>query len=69
MTESAAKRNLDACETWAGRLACPVCFRELRFAAERAVCAGCGRAYPVVDGIPVLIPERAVTMSNGATPK
>jgi uncharacterized protein YbaR (Trm112 family) len=25
----------------------------------RLVCAGCGRGYPIVDGIPVLIAERA----------
>ncbi len=46
-------------EDWAGQLACPVCFGELLVNAERAVCAGCGRVYPVVDGIVVLIAERA----------
>jgi uncharacterized protein YbaR (Trm112 family) len=25
----------------------------------RLVCAGCGRGYPIVDGIPVLIAGRA----------
>jgi hypothetical protein len=43
----------------AGELACPVCFGALQLEAARLVCAGCGRAYPVVDGIPVLIAERA----------
>jgi uncharacterized protein YbaR (Trm112 family) len=36
-------------------LACPACYGELRAEAERLVCAKCGRGYPVVDGIPVLI--------------
>jgi uncharacterized protein YbaR (Trm112 family) len=43
------------------RLACPVCFGELRLDAlgQRICCAGCLRVYPLVDGIPVLIAERA----------
>jgi uncharacterized protein YbaR (Trm112 family) len=40
-------------------LACPVCSGDLSRVDERLVCGGCGRAYPVVDGIPVLIAERA----------
>jgi uncharacterized protein YbaR (Trm112 family) len=41
------------------QLACPVCLGGLAFIAEQLVCAGCGRGYPIVDGIPVLIAERA----------
>jgi uncharacterized protein YbaR (Trm112 family) len=44
-------------------LACPVCLGGLRMDGARLVCGGCGRAYPIVDGIPVLIPERAVEPS------
>lgn len=51
--------NVKSMKDWAGRVACPVCFGDLNIDAERAVCAGCGRAYPVVDGIAVLIGERA----------
>ena len=40
-------------------LACPACLGELRMEEPRLVCAGCGRVYPVVGGIPVLIAERA----------
>lgn len=40
-------------------LACPVCQGKLRRAAEGILCGGCGRRYPVVDGIPVLIAGRA----------
>ena len=40
------------------QLACPACLGDLRFVEARLVCAGCGRSYPVVDGIPVLIAGR-----------
>jgi hypothetical protein len=42
-----------------GLLACPACGSALRQDSARLSCAGCGRAYPIVDGIPVLIAERA----------
>lgn len=41
------------------QLACPACLDALRLEGAQLVCAGCGRGYPVVDGIPVLIAERA----------
>jgi uncharacterized protein YbaR (Trm112 family) len=41
-----------------GTLACPACEGELRLETDRVVCARCGRAYPIVDGIPVLIAGR-----------
>jgi uncharacterized protein YbaR (Trm112 family) len=41
------------------QLACPVCLGDLRLDVERLLCAGCGHGYPIVDGIPVLIAERA----------
>ena len=40
-------------------LACPACRGDLRIDGERVVCESCGRAYPIVDGIPVLIAEQA----------
>ncbi|WP_103500612.1 MULTISPECIES: Trm112 family protein [Streptomyces] len=44
-------------------LACPECHAPLREdeAAEELVCAveGCGLAYPVRDGIPVLLVDEA----------
>jgi uncharacterized protein len=40
-------------------LACPGCRGDLRLESECLVCDGCGRRYPVADGIPVLIAERA----------
>jgi len=43
------------------QLACPACFGELVLgeAGGQIRCTACGRGYPLIDGIPVLIPERA----------
>jgi uncharacterized protein len=43
------------------QLACPACYCDLCLDEGRLICAGCRRAYPVIDGIPVLIVERAET--------
>ncbi|MDT0321717.1 MULTISPECIES: Trm112 family protein [unclassified Streptomyces] len=42
-------------------LACPVCHAPLREADQELVCTGdgCGLAYPVEDGIPVLLEDEA----------
>jgi uncharacterized protein YbaR (Trm112 family) len=40
-------------------IACPACHGDLRVDSAWLECAGCGRRYPIVDGIPVLIAERA----------
>ncbi|MGD0521680.1 MAG: Trm112 family protein [Terracidiphilus sp.] len=40
-------------------LACPACLGGLRLEEGKLVCAECGRVYPIVDGIPVLIAGRA----------
>lgn len=40
------------------QLACPACHGDLRLKDTRLICAACGRAYPIVDGIPVLIAGR-----------
>jgi uncharacterized protein len=44
------------------QLVCPVCFGALRLDASdgQIHCVGCLRVYPLVDGIPVLIAERAM---------
>ena len=52
-------RNLKALNQWADKLACPACFSPLRLMDTIVTCTNCGRIYPVVDGIPVLIAERA----------
>jgi uncharacterized protein YbaR (Trm112 family) len=41
-----------------GQLACPACHGVLNLEEAQLVCAACGRAYPIVDGIPVLIAGR-----------
>jgi uncharacterized protein YbaR (Trm112 family) len=41
------------------QLACPACQGNLRLEDARLVCAGCRRAYPIVEGIPALIVEQA----------
>ncbi|HEU5350308.1 MAG TPA: Trm112 family protein [Terracidiphilus sp.] len=56
MAEINDKRNDWA--AWAEALACPACRGALRRVEMQVECATCGRAYPVVDGIPVLIVER-----------
>jgi uncharacterized protein YbaR (Trm112 family) len=44
--------------SWVDQLACPACLGALRFEADHCVCIACGRAYPIVDGIPELIEGR-----------
>ena len=39
----------------AAQLACPACIGGLTLDAGKLVCTKCGRVYPIVDGIPVLI--------------
>ena len=43
----------------AAQLACPACLGELRLDRSYLICSGCGRAYPINDGIPALVVERA----------
>jgi len=45
-------------------LACPACHVGLRAEASQLTCTACGRAYPIIDGIPVLIIERAEAASE-----
>lgn len=40
-------------------LACPVCQGDLRARDGGLVCASCHRIYSIVEGIPVLIADRA----------
>jgi len=41
-------------------IVCPVCHQALQFEAALLRCQGCGRGYPIVDGIPVLLADRAI---------
>jgi uncharacterized protein YbaR (Trm112 family) len=40
-------------------LACPVCRAPLRLEGERLVCTATQAAYPIEDGLPILLAERA----------
>jgi uncharacterized protein YbaR (Trm112 family) len=40
-------------------LACPVDKKPVRLEADRLVCTECGRRYPIVDDIPVMLVEEA----------
>lgn len=40
-------------------LACPACHAHLSWAIEEAICQGCGKRYPIEDGIPILVADRA----------
>jgi len=42
-----------------GWLVCPACHQMLELQPESVRCTGCDRHYPLVDGIPVLLTERA----------
>ena len=58
------KPSLDNLKQWADDLVCPVCHARLRFEGAIVVCTGCERTYPIVDDIPVLIPQRAIEPST-----
>ena len=55
------ENNLPLLKKWADSLVCPACLGALRVEEAFVLCVGCGRKYPVEDGIPVLIVERATT--------
>jgi len=42
-------------------LACPVCRGDLRMEDDRLQCTACARSYPIVGGIPALLPEQPET--------
>jgi len=59
MSDAIAGEQLGFNVTAVAGIACPACYGDLRADAAWLECAGCGRRYPIVDGIPVLIVERA----------
>ena len=67
MTDDRGNANLNVLKQWADDVVCPVCFAALRFEAATVVCTGCARTYPIVDGIPVLIAQRAIQPNQSTT--
>jgi uncharacterized protein YbaR (Trm112 family) len=49
---------------WAEVFVCPRCKGGLAAAADVLRCAACRLAYPVVNGIPVLVIDEAVPMAS-----
>jgi len=50
--------------SWAEVFVCPRCNGGLVAAADVLRCAACRLAYPVVDGIPVLLIDEAMPMAS-----
>ena len=48
-------------------IVCPACQGRLTLAEGTVDCEVCGRRYPVVDGIPVLLVDRAATQEQSAS--
>jgi uncharacterized protein len=46
------------------QLACPACYGELRLEGARLRCMDCSRGYPIVNGIPVMLVERAERLTE-----
>ncbi|HEY1994963.1 MAG TPA: hypothetical protein VGG81_11215 [Edaphobacter sp.] len=42
------------------RIVCPVCHHSLLLEEAAIRCQCCGKRYPIVDGIPVLLADRAI---------
>jgi uncharacterized protein YbaR (Trm112 family) len=40
-------------------LACPACKSGVEYKDNKIVCRGCGRKYPVKDGIPIMLIDEA----------
>jgi len=40
-------------------LVCPICHASLQLESDAIACSGCARRYPIVDGLAVMLPDRA----------
>lgn len=38
-------------------LACPYCKKDIELEDQKIVCSGCGREFPIEDGIPNMLPD------------
>ena len=46
-------------------LVCPACKGDLQFEETRILCAACKKAYPIRDGIPVMLISDATPWTPG----
>jgi uncharacterized protein YbaR (Trm112 family) len=46
-------------------LVCPACKGDLLFEEPRIICPACKKAYPIRDGIPVMLISEAESWSSG----
>ena len=46
-------------------LACPACKGDLIFEETRIICERCRKAYPIRDGIPVMLIDEAEAWAGG----
>lgn len=51
---------------WLDILVCPVCKGKLEAEESRLICRACRKAYPVRDGIPVMLVEEAKSLEGAS---
>jgi uncharacterized protein YbaR (Trm112 family) len=49
-------------------LVCPICKGDLLFEEARIICQACRKAYPIRDGIPVMLVSEAAEWTPSASP-
>ena len=54
-----ARKNASVPQELLDILVCPVDKAKVHLQGDRLVCEQCGRAYPVRDGIPIMLEEEA----------
>jgi uncharacterized protein len=65
-TKPASVHPVSGCDTRVrDLLVCPVCRSELIDRSEGLACNTCSLVYPVMNGVPWMLPERARAMSVG----
>lgn len=48
-------------------MACPICKKPIEESGDELICKNCKKAFPVQNGIPVMLPEKARDINNGGT--
>lgn len=46
-------------------LACPACKEKVKQEGDKIVCTGCGKRYPIREGIPVMLIDEAEEPAEG----